>query len=65
MTVEIKSAFLRRAYADAFAKWEEGNELGLEQHRREVAWPSTSRNTVEGERGCGSPLGTGFTKVCR
>ena len=53
----FKNAFQRRAYADAHAKWEEGNRLGLEQHRREVAWPSTSRNTVEGARGATSPLG--------
>jgi hypothetical protein len=57
VTVEIKSAFLRRAYAEAHAKWEEGNRLGLEQHRREWAWPSTSPNTVEGQRGSCSPLG--------
>lgn len=57
MTVEIRSPFLAQLYREAHAKWEEGNRLGLEQHRREIAWPSTSRNTVEGQRAGVSQLG--------
>jgi hypothetical protein len=56
-TVEIKSPFLAQLYREAFARHQESLRLGMEEHRRELAWPSTSRNTVEGERQCVSPLG--------
>jgi hypothetical protein len=57
MTVEIKSAFLRRAYTDAFAKWEEGNRLGLQQLANDRMFPSSDKQSTEGERGATSPLG--------
>ena len=52
-TVEIKDRYLRQVYEAAYARHVEGLRLGLEQHRREVAWPSTA----EGSRGATSPLG--------
>jgi hypothetical protein len=56
--VQIKDRYLAQLYREAYARHQEGERLGMEQHRREVAWPSTGgRNTVEGERGAVSKLG--------
>lgn len=57
MTVEIKSAFLRRAYAEAYARHQESIRLGLQQLADLRAFPSTDPNSTEGERQCVSPLG--------
>jgi hypothetical protein len=57
VTDYFKNDFQRRAYAEAYAKWEEGNRLGMDEHRKALAWPSTSRETVEGARGAVSKLG--------
>jgi hypothetical protein len=56
-TVEIKSAFLRRIYAEAYARHVEGLRLGLQQLANDRAFPSTDKNSTEGERQCVSPLG--------
>jgi hypothetical protein len=57
VSVSIKSPFLARQYAEAFAKWEEGNRLGREQLNRDRFFPSTDKQSVEGERQSVSPLG--------
>jgi hypothetical protein len=51
--VRIRDPFLAKVYADLYAQHVESLRLGLEQHRREVAWPSTA----EGGRAEVSPLG--------
>jgi hypothetical protein len=58
VTVEIRDRYLRQVYSAAWARHQESLRLGMEQHRREVEWPSTAgANTVEGARGATSPLG--------
>jgi hypothetical protein len=57
MTVEIKSAFLRRVYEETYSRWAEGNRLGLQQLANDRMFPSTDKQSVEGERQCVSPLG--------
>jgi hypothetical protein len=56
-TVQIKDRYLAQLYREAFSRHLEGQRLGMEEHRRALAWPSTSPSTVEGARGATSPLG--------
>ena len=56
-TVEIKDQFLARLYADLYASHQEGLRLGLRQLANDRAFPSTDKNSTEGERQWVSPLG--------
>ena len=56
-TVEIKDKYLARLYAEAYARFEEGNRLGLQQLANQRAFPSTDPTSTEGGRGPCSPLG--------
>ena len=56
-TVEIRDQFLRRVYAEAYARHVEGQRLGLRQLANDRAFPSTDKQSTEGERQCVSPLG--------
>jgi hypothetical protein len=56
-TVEIRDKYLARLYAEAYARHVEGLRLGLQQLHNAQAFPSTDKNSTEGERGATSPLG--------
>ena len=56
-TVEIKDKYLARLYAEAYARFEEGNRLGLQQLANDRMFPSSDKQSTEGERGPVSPLG--------
>jgi hypothetical protein len=56
-TVQIKDRFLALRYAETYAQWAEGQRLGLQQLADQRAFPSTDKNSTEGERGPCSPLG--------
>jgi hypothetical protein len=53
----FKNPMHQQMHAQSYAKWQEGNLLGLQKHRLEQAWPSTNKETPEGMRGATSPLG--------
>ena len=55
--VEIKDKYLARLYAEAYARFEEGNRLGLQQLANDRMFPSSDKQSTEGERGPVSPLG--------
>ena len=55
--VRIRSPFLAQLYREAYARFEEGNRLGLQQLANSRAFPSTDPTSTEGERGPTSPLG--------
>jgi hypothetical protein len=55
--VRIRDQFLRRAYAEAYSRWEEGNRLGRQQLVNDRMFPSTDKQSVEGERQGVSQLG--------
>jgi hypothetical protein len=58
VTVEIRDRYLRQVYEAAWARHQEALRLGLQEMHKADMFPST----VEGSRGAGSPLGTGFAK---
>jgi hypothetical protein len=57
MTVEIRDRYLAQLYRDLYARFEEGNRLGREQLNRDRFFPSTDKQSTEGERQSVSPLG--------
>jgi hypothetical protein len=56
-TVEIKDRYLAQLYREAYSRFEEGNRLGLQQLANDRFFPSTDKQSTEGERQCVSPLG--------
>jgi hypothetical protein len=56
-TVQIKDQFLRRIYAEAYAQHVEAQRLGLQQLADDRLFPSSDKQSTEGERQCVSPLG--------
>jgi hypothetical protein len=55
MSPYLTKAIHQRAYADAYRRWAEANRLGLQRHRLEYAWPSTSKDPADRQHV--SPLG--------
>ena len=55
--VRIRSPFLAQLYREAYERHLEGQRLGLAQLANDRAFPSTDKNSTEGERGATSPLG--------
>jgi hypothetical protein len=56
-TVEIRDKYLARLYAEAYARHQEALRLGLQQLADTQMFPSSTKESTEGERQCVSPLG--------
>jgi hypothetical protein len=55
--VRISDRYLSTLYRNLYSQWEQDNRLGLQQLADSRAFPSTDKNSTEGERGATSPLG--------
>jgi hypothetical protein len=55
--VRIRDRYLAQLYREAYARHVEGQRLGLQQLADQRAFPSTDKQSTEGERGATSPLG--------
>jgi hypothetical protein len=56
-TVQIKDRYLAQLYREAYERHQESLRLGHQQFAQQRMFPSTSAESVEGERQCVSPLG--------
>jgi hypothetical protein len=57
MTVEIRDKYLSTIYRNLYSQWEQSNRLGLQQLANDRMFPSSDKQSTEGERGATSPLG--------
>jgi hypothetical protein len=55
--VRIADRYLAQLYREAYARHLEGERLGLQQLSNDRLFPSTDKQSVEGERQAVSPLG--------
>lgn len=55
--VRIRFPFLAQLYREAYARHVEGLRLGLQEMHKTDFFPSTTKESAEGERGPVSPLG--------
>ena len=55
--VQIKDRYLAQLYREAYARHVEAQRLGLQEMHKTDFFPSTSKESVEGERQAVSPLG--------
>ena len=57
MTVSIRDKYLAQLYRDLYSRHLEGERLGLQQLANDRMFPSSDKQSTEGERGPVSPLG--------
>jgi hypothetical protein len=53
----FKNQYFIKLYSDLYANWQEGNRLGRQQLANDRFFPSTTKESSEGDRAATSPLG--------